>query len=244
MQNFVRVQVNDAIVSLGGQTYKDSAAFTPYYVNRGWQMLQQELLNMGYVRLMVEGFLILALPNVATLDSSVQVSLSWSGYNDGVTAYPAIVLPQNLIRPKKLAERLNGASPNINIFWDMSGPEQGIARIPFLPKSFRNIIWNWDSDNSGNERIVMPGATGLIDLRIDYAAYLPDFTGSGAGFPGVQVVPIMRSVDALAWAIGYVFSYARNDAPAVCMYARDEFRRAAAIIAGAKLPTETQVAVQ
>jgi hypothetical protein len=240
--NHVRVSVNDAIVSLGGQTLKDTAAFTPYYANRGYQMLQQELVNLGYPPLIVEGFVILNLPAVSNPDTALQVTLSWDGYSDGVTPYPSVVLPQTLIRPLRLAERLSGQSPNSNQFWDMSGPEQGVTRIPPLTKDFRNRIWVWNragGNPTGPERIAMPGATGLIDLRADFASFLPDFTGTGNTFPGDQVVPIMRSTDALAWAIGYNFSFARNDDPAICSYARDEFRRAAAIIAGAKLPAQT-----
>ena len=233
----LRVGVNDSIVSLGGQTLTNTAAFTPVYVNRGWQMFQQELLNMGYVRLLVQGFTLLNLPNVANLDTATQVSLSWTGYNDGVTAYPSSALPQTLIKPTKLMERLSGSAPNVNLFWDMSGPEQGVTRIPFITKDYRNRIWVFNNDT-----IYMPGATGNIDLRVDYASYLADFTTGS--FPGPQVVPIMRSTDALAWYIGYIFSYARNDDPAVCSFALGEARRAAAIIAGAKLPTETQMAPQ
>ena len=238
----VRVEVNDAIVSLGGQTLTNTQAFTPYYANRGYQMLQQELLQLGYVRFLVQGLIIPNLPPIASGDTSIQASLSWTGYSDGVTPYPAIVLPQALIKPVKLMERVSAAAPNTNLFWDMSGPEQGVTRIPSLTKDYRNRIWVWNDD-----AIAMPGATAEIDLRVDYASYLPDFLPNTQllpnQFPGTQVVPIMRSTDALAWAIGYVFSYARNDDPAVCAYARDEFRRAAAIIAGAKLPTQTVQAV-
>lgn len=240
----IRVAVNDAIVSIGGQTLTNTAAFTPFYANRGYQMFQQELLSMGYVRLLVEGLILKSLPSVASEDTSLQVKLSWTGYNDGATDYPLVVLPQNLIKPTKLAERLTGPEPNINLFWDMSGPEQGVTRVPSITKDYRNRIWVWNSDSAGNEYIIMPGATGLIDLRVDYASYLADFTGTGDSFPGDQVVPIMRCTDALAWFIAYVFSFARNDPAAISGFALNEARRAAAIIAGSKPPTQTQVVVQ
>ena len=178
--------MNDAIVSLGGQTLTNTAAFTPYYANRGYQMLQQELLQLGYVRLLVEGLILLNLPAISNLDTSLQASLSWSGYSDGVTSYTGIVLPQTLIKPTKLMERLSASAPNTNLFWDMSGPEQGVYRVPPLTKDFRNRIWVWN-----NDAIWMPGATGLVDLRVDYASLLPDFTGTGNAFPGNQVVPIL-----------------------------------------------------
>lgn len=229
--------MNDSIVGAGGQTLTNTAAYTPYYVNRAWQMLQQELLNMGYARLIVRNYLIAALAAVTTEDTSVQVTLDWTGYFDGTSLHSTQALPQNAIRPIKLTERLNDASPNLNLFWDMSGPDHGVDGVPLIQKDFRNRIWSWQ-----NDQIQMPGATSITDLAIDYAAFLADFTTGS--FPGSQVVPIMRSTDALAWAIGYGFSYARNDDPAVCSFAHDQFLRAAAIIAGAKLPTETVQAVQ
>jgi hypothetical protein len=233
----VRVQVNDSIVSIGGQTLTNTAAFTPYYTNRGWQMLQQELLQLGYVRLKVLNFVLAGIPASTNLDTQYQATLSWTGFSDGVVPNAGIVLPQTLIRPLELRERVSGQSPNLNPFLKMSGPNEGIATIPLIPKTYRNKIWTW-----ANDTIQMPGTTGTIDLGMDYASYLPDFTTGS--FPGNQVVPILRSTDALAWAIGYVFCYARNDEPPVCAYARDEFRRAAAIIAGANLPTQTQTAPQ
>lgn len=239
----VRVAVNDAIVSIGGQTLKDTAAFTPYYANRGYQMLQQELVQLGYNRFVVPGLIIRGLPASTDLDTQYQSTLSWNGFSDGVVLNTGIVLPQTLIKPLRLAERVSSNGPNTAQFWKMSGPDEEIMQIPSIPKTYRNKIWLWNSDPTGQlQAISLPGTTGLTDLRIDFASYLPDFLPNTnvapSQFPGTQVVPILRSTDALAWAIGYVFSYARNDDPTVCAYARDEFRRAAAIIAGAKLPTQ------
>lgn len=235
----IRVQINDAIVSIGGQTLTNAAAFTPYYVNRGYQMLQQELLQLGYVRFKVLNLIFSRLPGSSNLDTQYQSTLSWSGFSDGVVQNAAIVLPQTLIRPLELRERVSIAGVNKAHFWKMSGPNEDITSIPLIPKTYRNKIWTW-----ANDTIQLPGTTGLTDLGMDYASYLPDFVGTGSSFPGNQVVPILRSTDALAWAIGFVFSYARNDDPPVCQFALDQFRRAAAIIAGAKLPTETAQATQ
>ena len=232
----IRVAVNDAIVSIGGQTFTDIAAFTPYYVNRGWQMLQQELVQLGYVRFKVLNFILQGLPASTNLDTQYQSTLSWSGFSDGVAPNAGIALPQTLIKALELRERLSAQSPNLNQFWKMSGPAEGIMSLPLIPKTYRNKIWTW-----ANDQIQLPGATNTTDLGIDYASYLPDFIGTGIEFPGNQVVPIMRSTDALAWFTGFVFCSARNDDPPVCQFWLDQARRAAAIIAGAKLPTETAV---
>lgn len=228
-----RLNANDLIVSNGGQTLTNTAAFTPLYVNRGWQALQQYLLELGYRRFIVPNSVILSLPPAANEDTSLQVTLSWTGYNDGVTNYPAIVLPQSLIKPTKLAERVSGASPNIGVFYDMDGPEQGITRIPSIQKGTRNSLWVFDGD-----QISMPGSLTTTDLRVDFESFLPDFATSP--FPGTQTANIMRCTNALAWFVVYFFSEVRGDIDAATALsnARDE----AAIIAGKPLPSEAQAA--
>lgn len=235
----LRVAVNDAIVSIGGQTITDSAAFTPFYVNRGWQMLQQELLSLRFVRLKVLSFPILGLPASSNLDTQYQSTLSWSGFSDGLVTDATKFLPQTLIKPLKISERVSGQAPNTGLFLKMSGPDEGISGIPNIPKDYRNRIWSW-----ANDAIQFPGTTGPVDISMDFASYLPDFTGSGAGFPGTQVVPILRSTDAFAWFIAFGFSQARNDDPAVCSFTLGEARRAAAILAGSNPPSQTVQAVQ
>jgi hypothetical protein len=189
-------------------------------------MLQQELVSLGYDRFRTDN-LILTLPAVNSEDTALQVTLDWTGYNDGVTLDPSVVLPQTLIKALKLAERPTDAAPNINAFIDMDGPEQGIHRIPSIPKQQWNGIWVWDDD-----QIRMPGATVETDLRVDYLAYLPNFTGSGSGFPGSQTAGILRCEDAFAGFIAYVFCAARGDVDA------------SSILQGAKDATKILAGVQ
>lgn len=234
VMNSLRVSVNDAIVSLGGQTLINTKAFTPVYANRGYQLLQQWLLSKGYVRLKVTNYLFPNLPPVANEDTSLQVSLSWSGYNDGVTDYSNIFLPKNCIKPLRLAERPSDTAPNVNPFIEIDFPKP----LPNVPKQPWNQIANWGAqDANADEQLTMPGATVITDLTMDYAAFLPDFVSPPVGtFPGTQVVPIMRSTDALAWAIAYVFCFARGDADAPAILAN--FHDAAAIIANVPIPSE------
>lgn len=230
-----RVQVNDAIQTIGGNTLTDDADFTPVYVNRAWQQLQQYLASLGYVRFRVPNLIIPNLPPVNNEDVALQVFINWYGYSDGVAVNVSFLLPQNLIRPLKLSERPSDTSPNVNAFIDMDGPEQGVHRLPSIPKREWNGLWVWD-----NDAIWMPGALAITDLRIDYASYLPDFTGSGEDFPGDQTADIMRCEDALAGFIAAVFCAARGDldASTILSQAKD----AAKIIAGVQ-PAEMPVGV-
>ena len=225
-----RIQVNDSINATAGQTLIDTADFTPYYVNRAWLMLQQELLALGWPRFLFEGYVISGIPGVSSLDTALQASLSWEGYSDGVITDATRVLPQNLIKPLKLMERPSGQAPNIGNFIDMDGPEQGIVRIPPIQKQQWNGIWVWNSDSSGNQAIFMPGALVNTDLRIDYEGYIPDFTGSGMGFPGSQTANILRCEDAFAGFIAFVFCDPRGDVDASTIQANA--MRATKILAG------------
>ncbi len=222
--SMARIQCNDAIQTVGGNTLTNDADFTPFYVNRGWIMMQQELVSLGYRRFRTDN-LILTLPAVNNEDASIQVTLDWTGYYDGLNLDGSIVLPQNLIQPQKLAERPTDAAPNINAFIDMDGPEQGIARIPSIPKQQWNGLWVWD-----NNKIYMPGALAETDVRIDFLSFLPDFTGSGAGFPGSQTADILRCEDAFAGFISAAFCAARGDMDAGSILANA--KDAARIVAG------------
>ena len=217
--------ISDVIVSNGGQTFKNTSAFTPLYVNHGWQAFQQFLVSLGYTRFLIPDSLLLALAAVSSVDTSVQVTLDWTGYNNGGGLNTGVALPQNLVKPVKLAERISAAGVNQNPFIDMDGPEQGITRIPAIQKDAWHRMWTWN-----NDQISTPGAVGNNDLRIDFESFLPDFTTGS--FPGTQVVPIMRSTDALAGFIAYHFDFPRGDADAATILANAQ--DAARIIAGVK----------
>lgn len=232
--SYARLLANDVIQQLGGNTLTDTADFTPYYVNLAWLQMQQELASNGYDRFRTDN-LILTLPPVNGLDTALQVTLDWDGYNDGVNDDASIALPQTLIRALKIAERPSGTAPNTAQFIDMDGPEQGIRRIPSIQKQQWNGIWIWDDD-----KIYMPGALVTTDIRIDYLSYLPDFTGTGVTFPAGQTADILRCEDAFAKFIAAVFCGARGDVDAsgLLQAAKD----AAKILAGGK-PAEMPVGV-
>lgn len=210
----------DSLLPLGGQVATNSQAYSQQLVNNGWRKLQQFLVSNRYVRLIVPNFVIPSLPAVSSLDAAIQVTLSWSGYNDGVTDFPLAVLPQDLIMPLKMSERPSTLAPNPNAFIDMDGPEQGILRIPSTPKKEWNQFWVWDTD-----QITMPGALQTTDLRISYAAYLVDFLDTGDVTTAIgftpwfeQLVPILRSADPFACFVLAEIEMARGNAPAAAAY--------------------------
>lgn len=216
-----RSRLPDVIVP-GGQTLTDSQPFTIDYINLGWQKIQQILVSMGYETLEDET-IITALPAMTTEDPAVQASLSWTGYNNGSGLNAGFALPQSLIRPLSLSERPSGTGLEFN---PMSPCLKGLPRAP---KQAWNEIWEWRAD-----AIWMPGALMVTDLDVRFLKYLADFVAASVVPFANQVVPIMRSLNAVAAAIAYVFCEARGDSDAATLLqeAHDE---AAIIVAGDSL---------
>lgn len=212
-------------MNTGGQILTNDADFTPILVNLAYRKLQQFLISLEWARFTTQNDIIPGVPPVANPDTSLNVTLSWSGYNDGVTQYSFPVLPQDLIRPLHLAGRSSSSSPNVSPFIDIDGPETGIVRLPSVPKQDWNQAWIWDRD-----QINMLGALTTTDIRIDYLAFFPNFTTDP--FPGTQVVPILNCEDAFSGFIAYVFSLPRGDLDAASFL--QDAQDAARILAGVK----------
>jgi hypothetical protein len=226
--------INDAIINTGGEILTNSADFTPVLVALAYRKLQQFLIILGWVRFATQNTIIPNVPPVASPDTSLNVTLSWSGYNDGATVHSSVVLPQDLLKPLHLAGRVSNAAPNSAPFIDIDGPETGITRLPSVPKQDWNQFWIWDKD-----QINMNGANTTTDIRVDYLAFLPNFTGP---FPGTQTVPILNCEDALSGFIAYVFCSARGDLDAATLL--QNAQDAARVLAGVKPqgpPTPAQI---
>jgi hypothetical protein len=188
--NTARLRLNDAIQSLGGDVLTNMQPFTQQAVNTAWRRLQAALADLGFSR-STEEIVLTGLPVVANLDPASQVCLSWTNYFDGTNYFTAPVLPQDLILPLKLWERPSG----VNATW--GGPITNfLDGLPGGPKAGANFCWEWR-----NDAIYMPGSLCVVDLRIRYAAYLPDFITAGQTPWYSQPVPIMRSLDAFAYFI-------------------------------------------
>lgn len=199
-----RVRLNDAIQGIGGNIFTNSAPFSQTVVNGAWRRLQQYLSNLGYTMLTNE----IIVSGVPTVDQTINdpaalVWINWSQYFDGVNYYepPATpVLPQDLIQPLRLWERWTGFN---QIFREMRPQLDG---IPSAPKTQWNQIWEW-RDNA----IYMPGSQMVMDLRIRYIRYLPDFFTQG----GVEwynlPMSIMGCRDAMADYIAYEMAKPRGD---------------------------------
>lgn len=197
--NAARVRLNDAIQSLGGDVLTNNQPFTQVMANIAWRRLQETLADLGYSRLRREAILTNC-PVVASIDPASQVSVSWASYFDGVSYYSAPVLPQDLILPLRLWERPSGQNA------EFAPMQNWLDGLPTRPKLGRNFVWEWRED-----AIYMPGALTVMDLRIRYAAYLPDFATVGETEWYDQPVSILRSLDPFAYYICSEAANARGD---------------------------------
>ena len=202
-----KTRLNDAISTLtpvGGQLLDNAQAFTQQIMNTAWRRMLSFLSERNYSRLFPE-LLISSLPVAATNDPALEVSLTWTGYFDGLNQFSTPVLPQDLITPAKLWERASGQTPPGGLY-EMDRVFNG---LPPIPKQFRNFVWEWRDDG-----IYMPGASGATDLKIRYAAYLPDFLDNSptANTPWFQQpIPIMRCLDPLSCYACHEIAKGRKD---------------------------------
>ena len=203
--NLARGRLNDTIETLqpvSGKLVDNTQAFTQTVTNAAWRREQDFLANLGYVRTKQEA-IITAIPAVTNIDPATQVYLNWDGYFDGTTLQPTPVLPQDLIQPMKAWERWSGQNAGFGIM------ECFLDGIPTWQKVLANRFWEWREDS-----LYMPGSLRIMDMRLRYLAYLPNFQDNvpNSNTPWFnQPVPIMLGSDALAWWICREIASSRGD---------------------------------
>ena len=202
-----RVRVNDAIASIGGDILTDNAGFTAPIVNIAWRRVQTWLADMGFGASKGRATLT-AIPAAGTTDPFTFTSISWTGTYDGAASAAGPVLPDDLISPLELWERV-------------SGPTNPTARmdncplgLPPVPKGPLNKLWEWRRDQTnwpGQQTINVPGATGETDILLIYNAFLPDFVPATTTPFTSQPIPIMFILSPFSSLIAAEFCRARGD---------------------------------
>lgn len=198
--NAAKIRLNDDVPTLqaiSGKLLDNTQPFSQQLVNNAWRKMQQYLMELGYSGMKFE----ISLSNVPACTSSdpiTQVSLSYAGYFDGSNQLVSPLLPQNMVRPLDLWERVFAVGPNTAAMLEMDNIVNG---LPAIPKLIWNRQWEWRDD-----AIYMPGATSATDLRIRFFGYFADFVdvGGSAGpnqTPNTpwfnQPVPVMQCLDSL-----------------------------------------------
>lgn len=197
---------NDATQTLAGNLLSDNQPYVLPILNSGYRHLQRKLVLRGYQTLKRRTVLYSVLP-IAELDPGVQVSISYTGYFDGVGNHPNPALPADLLMPMKLKERQSGSELPYNPMF--------IARdgLPSRNQGIWLCDWIWQ-----NDQIVMCGATQQNDIELQYAAFLPDLVL----LPTPSQVLIVRSENALGYYSLAKWAESRGSALAGSLFARGD----------------------
>jgi hypothetical protein len=189
--NRARALINDARIA-GGEVLTDNVPASFQYLNSAYERVQHELAAAGIETFEKEAIMT-NVPAVVSQDASVQVSITFTGTNNGTTTSPSPVLPADLLVPLRLWERQNGSS---EVFVPMVQPKDGLRSAV---QSSRLQVWEWRQDG-----IYLIGSTQANDIRIRYEAELSDLaaTSDAAGILGAK--------SALAYAVAFEFAVAHG----------------------------------
>ncbi len=189
--NAARTRLNDALASrfaTGGGILGNNQEFSQQMFNNAWLKGQNFLANLGYSALQ-ERAIIFGLPQVATQDPGIEAWIDKANCTDGVNLFTSPVLPENMIQPLTLGERVTGQPCQ---FAPMS---LWLDSFPCPVKRSYNRIWQWRGG-----KIYIPGATSSVDLALLYTKRLPAFEDVGNVRWFQQPIILDDTVvDALAW---------------------------------------------
>lgn len=202
--NITRSLGNDAIQTLAGNLLANSKPYVQVFANSAYRYLQRKLANAGYSTFK-KAIIIPAVPVIEVVDPAAQVTISYTGTNDGTQNFDTPTLPADMNWPLRLRERQTSTLQELQ---DMYPARNGLISRP------QNIWlrdWYWINDT-----IALRGATQVNDIELLYTPFLPDLVVSADPDQNSDVL-IIRSENALAAYILYYYALSRGSAlaPAV-----------------------------
>jgi hypothetical protein len=197
--NLARALGNDQQVSIAGELLADTQPYVPILGNKAYRDLQRDLTAKG-VETLAKETIITGLPAVASPDPGVNVSLSFTGFNNGTTNTALPALPADLLGPLRIWERPTG---QVSQFIPMHNRLDG---LPSVTQSSCLKWWQWLQD-----QLVMIGSLQSNDIKMRYNQRLPALVLSPVPSP----VLIINAMDAMAWRVIALFCQARGGEGAV-----------------------------
>lgn len=194
VNNRARVFANDAQVSLSGELLADTQPYLVELDNAAYEELQDDLTVAG-VETQTEEIIITGLPAVASPDPAVNVTLSYTGFNNGTTNSALPALPADMRGPLRLWERPTGT---LGQYIPM---QQRLDGLPSITQTSFLRWWQWLGD-----ALVFIGALQQNDIKVRYNKTLPALVIS----PQPSPVLIIRGKNAMAWKIVELFCQARG----------------------------------
>ncbi len=179
--SLVRSLLNDA----AGNLFTDTVLIP--YANAAYRKVQRGLANIGSAGFLSDDVL-LVVPAVAGVDPSLQVSITDS------TA-PPNQLPNDLIVPTKLWERVNGSSDDFVEMVDLTDH----GGLPSQEQGLTLDLWEWRADG-----LWFLGATQDTQIRLRYQKAFPDLVD------GTSPVLIRNAQEAVAYYTAALASASRG----------------------------------
>lgn len=173
--------MNDA----AGSTYSDP--FLLPFVQSAFRKIYRALENVGQEAMIADNVL-LVVPSVATIDPSVQVSIT-----DATP--PPNQLPTDLIVPAKIWERPNLSSQAFVEMFDLTDH----SGLPSAPQGQTLIYWEWRSDG-----LYFIGALQDTQIRLRYVKLLADVTSPASA------ILLRNVIDAVAFTTAAIAGTSRG----------------------------------
>lgn len=231
--NAARTRLREDIPTLYGVSGKilgEHQATTQQAVNNAWRKMQEKLVDLGFNTLSDE-VIISGFPLVGSYDPATQCHINWTEYFDGLSLFPAPVLPSNLIQPLKIWERWHGQ----NAEFAPQPMGQVLDGLPAMSKQTANRWWEWR-----NNSIYFAGSLMAVDWRIKFLTYFADFIDVSTTPWFQQPVPIVRCLEPFSL---YICAEFAPDAPTAQAYTA-EAEVAAALLVNREIKAKQRVNVR
>lgn len=195
VMNLARALGNDMQSgAIAGELLADTQPYVPILLNKAYRDLQRDLTAAG-IETLAKEIIITGLPAVASPDPGVNVSLSFTGFNNGTTNSGVPALPADLLGPLRLWERPTG---QVSQFVPMHNRLDG---LPSVSQSSCLKWWQWLQD-----QLVFIGSLQSNDIKMRYNQRLPALVLT----PQPSPVLIINALDAMAWRVIALFCQARG----------------------------------
>jgi hypothetical protein len=198
VMQLARAMVNDMLRDAAGRILTNTAPFALVYLNSAIRRVQRYFANNGLENFIKDNVILAGIKPVATTDPGVQVTISSTGYFDGINMNAQPVLPADLICPLRVSERQTGSGASYSPMNPVRG--DGLAsRVP--GQTFDD--WEWRNDN-----LNLNGSINTMDLKLRYEASIPPI-GTGANLAQVAI-PLRDAHEALATWVVWYYAFARG----------------------------------
>jgi hypothetical protein len=211
-----RSQINDDMSGATntpgeGQIATNTSPFLLSFMNSAIRDVYSDLRNVGDPALILDNYILLGIPPLTQADPTVRVTLAYTGYNNGFTWNPAIVLPISCQRVLNVWERRSNSNDSF----------VAMSQVPWLPGSYQcDRMGCWAMEQNA---IVMPGALCEVDLRLRMRITFPDFFNAATLDFQHTYVPVLDCQNAIVAKM--LVMYAKRFAPEQYQMAASEDTR-------------------